>query len=203
MGQRCSCQRLAAKCNINDAHHSGSMVEQPESRAKEMPANQVIDYLGIHRPPDETQSYSDFTTYRRSMLWKAVIFMFAFATEVMHALPEQSAEWVERMEACRTAIFVLLTVDYMLCALAKGFVLAVATGWTSQSLNEAFIPHHHFNLQFQNMLFGVWVFLGVFVMKLLVVPAVTEDEHFGSAFVMSIDLFMIFHHGLVVYVGRT
>lgn len=196
MGQRCSCQRLLPKCNLGDAHYVGSIVEHPESRKKKMPDNQVIDYYGIHQPPEEMQCYTDFTVYRRSMLWKSMIFLFAFATEVVNALPEQSADW---LEACRTGIFVLLVIDYMLCAWAKGFVLAIATGWTPRA-SEDFVPHHHFSIQFQNMFFGVMVFFGACVMASLPLP---EDKHMRSAFAMSIDLFLVIHHGLVVYVGRT
>lgn len=96
-------------------------------------------------------------------------------------------------------MFAVLLVDYMLCALAKGFVLAIATG-TTPRVFEDFIPHHHFNIQFQNSFLGVMVFFGVCAMPSMPWP---EDKLFRSAFQMSVILFLAIHHGFVVYLGRT
>jgi hypothetical protein len=160
-----------------------------------MPHNQVIAYNGIYEPPGDIEGYTDWTMYRRSMLGKSVVFFSVFATEAITVLMEEPAAWVVDF---RTGIFAMLVVDYMLCAWAKGFFMVVS-GRTPQRSFADFVPHHSYNIKFQNMFFGVMVFFGGVVMARIPWP----EESLRTAFVMAVDLFMMFHHCFMVAVGGT
>eukprot|EP00747_Dinoflagellata_sp_TGD_P153510 gnl/TRDRNA2_/TRDRNA2_177399_c1_seq1.p1 gnl/TRDRNA2_/TRDRNA2_177399_c1~~gnl/TRDRNA2_/TRDRNA2_177399_c1_seq1.p1 ORF type:complete len:237 (-),score=21.98 gnl/TRDRNA2_/TRDRNA2_177399_c1_seq1:818-1528(-) len=180
-------------------------------RSRKNPPNQDILYHGLYQPQDASfresllklmnfreilhdalsvDSYDDLTVYRLTLLVKAVVFIVILALESVRQREEETAA----AEDYKLGFIVVMTVDYMFCALLNGAFL-----WVARKLAEPgpedFVPIHSFGVKWQNMVFGLsmssWNLYEYF-------PASPE---FNRAIKMMFMIQFMLHHFLIMGVG--